>query len=124
MPAILAQGRTVIRDAIAAAVVSHVGISTASDAFADTQTVLDPTAGTNLIKTATKTNVDGNTFDATMTVTGASEFTNLTIRTIGVLNGALRTNALSRTVRALGIGVETGDVYTVGVRVRVQDNSA
>ncbi len=122
MPAILARGRTAMRDALKT-LITHVGISTASDAFADGQTVIDPTAGTNLIKTSTETDVDGNTFDATMTVTGATEFTNLTIRTIGVLNGGLRTDILTRTVRALGIGVQDGDVYTVGVRVAVQDSS-
>ncbi len=122
MPAILARGRTAMRDALKG-LVTHVGVSTASDAFADGQTVIDPTAGTNLIKLSTETDVDGNTFDATMTINGDTEFKDLTIRTIGILNGGLRTDILTRTVRALGIGVQAGDVYTVGVRVAVQDAS-
>ncbi len=124
MPAILDIGKTAYRDAIAG-ITSHVGVSTDSTAFAVAQTAIDPAAaGTNLIKAATKTNVDASTFDATMSISGSTEFTGLTIRTIAAHNGALRTNVLTRTVRSAGIGVQAGDVFTIGVRQQVQDNSA
>ncbi len=124
MPAILNQGKTKIRDQIAAAV-THVGLSTDSTAFAATQTALDPAAaGTNLIKAATKANVDAETFDATISVNGSTEFTGLTIRTIGAQQGATRTDVMTRSVRTAGIGVQAGDTLTIGVRLSVQDNSA
>lgn len=119
---ILNQGVTAIRDAIATKV-SHVGISTASDAFSASQTAIDPTAGTNLIKASIEANVDFQTVDCTMTVTGATEFTGLTIRTTAILSGSTRTDAMSRTVRSVGIGVLSGDVFTIGVRVKVTDQS-
>jgi len=124
--AILDIGKTNLRDAIrgvAGNAVSHVGVSTASDAFAAAQTALDPTAGTNLIKAATFTVVAFDTLDCTMSVNGTTEFTGLTIRTIGMLKGATRTDVISRSVRAAGIGVQAGDTFTIGVRYQVADNS-
>ena len=126
MPAILDIGKTNIRDAIrgvAGNAVTHVGISTASDAFAGNQTALDPTAGTNLIKAATFTVVTFDTLDATMSVNGTTEFTGLIIRTIGMLKGATRTDVISRSVRTVGLGIQAGDSFTIGVRYQVADNS-
>lgn len=125
MAALLTQGRTAIRDSLKT-LISHVGIATDQTAFSAAQTALDPAnggSGNYLIKASTEANVDGDTFDATMTVNGDTEFTGKTIWTIGVLNGSTRTDALSRTVRSQGIGVQAGDSYTVGVRVKVEDNS-
>ena len=127
MPAsILDIGKTSLRDAmrgVAGTFVSHVGVSTASDAFAAAQTALDPTVGTNLIKAATFTVVAFDTLDCTMTVNGTTEFTGLSIRTIGLLKGATRTDVISRSVRTAAIGVQAGDSFTVGVRYQVADNS-
>lgn len=125
MPAILDQGLTVIRDAIAG-VVSHVGVATDATAFAAGQTELDPAdvgASNRLIKAATKANVDGTTFDATISIDGDSEMTDRTIFTIGALDGAARTDAMTRTVRSQGIGVQAGDTFTIGVRIQVEDNT-
>lgn len=121
--ALLTQGKTAIRDSLKT-LVTHVGVSTDSTAFAVGQTRIDPTgSGTNLIKASTETDVDGDTFDATISINGTTEFTGSTIRTIAIQNGSAATNALSRSVRSVGIGVESGDVFTVGVRVRVSDQS-
>lgn len=127
MPAaILDQGKTNIRDAIrgvAANAITHVGVSTATDAFVAAQTAIDPTAGTNLIKAATFTVVAFDTLDCTISINGTTEFTGLSIRTISVLKGATRTDVISRSVRTVGIGVQAGDTFTIGVRYQVQDNS-
>lgn len=121
--ALLTQGRTAIRNSLKT-LITHVAVSTDSTAFAVGQTAINPSgAGTNLIKASTETDVDADTFDATMTIDGSTEFTGQTIRTISVMSGATRTDALSRTVRATGIGVEAGDLFTIGVRVRVSDQS-
>jgi len=124
--AILDQGKTNIRDAIrgvAGNAVSHVAVSTASDAFAANQTAYDPTAGTNLIKAATFTVVAFDTLDCTISINGTTEFTGLSIRTIGMGKGPLRTDAISRSVRSVGIGTQAGDTFTIGVRYQVADNS-
>lgn len=122
MPAaLLTQGRTAIRDALKT-LVSHVGIATDSTAFAAGQTTLNPSgAGTNIIKPSTEVDVDASTFDASISVSSA-DGTGL-FRTVGVLNGAAAANALSRSVRTNGIGIDAGDSYTIAVRAAVQDNS-
>lgn len=122
MPAILAQGRTAIRDSLKT-LTTHIGLSTDTTAFADGQTTLSPGGGSELIKAATEANVDGNTFDAQISVDGDSEFTNNTIWTIGLMDGATAADALSRTVRTQGIGVQAGDSFTIGVRVTVTDET-
>lgn len=105
-------------------IVTHVGVSTDSTAFAASQTRLDPTgSATNLIKSATKTDVDATTFDATITIDGTTEFTGQTIRTVGALTGSAATAAITRTVRSLGIGVQAGDTFTIGVRFSAEDNT-
>jgi len=125
MPAILNQGLTVFRDAIAAAI-SHVGVSTSQQAYSATQTELDGgAAATNLIKaTAAENNIDFQTKEYQVTIDGDTEFTDDTIWTIGVCDGPLDADAVSRTVRTAGIGVQAGDNYTIGVRVKGEDNTA
>lgn len=123
--AILNQGKTAIRDSLKT-LVTYVGLSTDSTAFSATQTALNPSgSGTNLIKAATNTNSGSNNdqFDATITVNGTTEFTGLVINTISIQNGSAAANALSRSVRTAGIGVQAGDSFTIGIRVLVQDNS-
>lgn len=125
MAAILDQGKTAIRNSLKT-LISHVGVATDQTAFAANQTALDPANGgaaNILIKAATEVDVDGATFDATTTINGDTEFTDKTIWTIGVLNGSARTDALTRTKRTQGIGVQAGDSYTVGARLKVEDNS-
>lgn len=123
--AILNQGKTAIRNSLKT-LVTHVGLSTDATAFAGTQTALNPSgSGTNLIKACT--NADSGTnndqFDATITVNGTTEFTGLVINTISIQNGSAASNALTRSVRTAGIGVQAGDLFTIGARVLVQDNS-
>ncbi len=124
-PALLNQGITDIRDVIATRV-THVGVATDTTAFAATQTALDPANGgaaNLLIKASTSANVDFQTVDETMTINGDTEFTGKTIMTIGILDGSARTDAMSRTVRSQGIGVQAGDTFTIGVRIQVTDAS-
>jgi hypothetical protein len=123
--AILDQGQTVIRDGVNT-VVTHVGVATDATAFVATQTVLDPAGGgaaNRLIKAATKAIVDFQTRDYTMTIDGTLEMTGKTIFTIGILNGSATGNAVTRSVRSAGIGVQAGDSFTIGVRVKHEDNS-
>lgn len=142
MPAaLLQQGRTAIRDSIGT-LITHVAISDDSAAFALAQVAINPTAGATSthVEAETTTVVDVDTVDCTITVTGATEFTNKSIFTIGVAKGlGIRTSAgtgthsgagnttgtdtISRAVRTLGIGVESTDTYTLAVRVRISDTS-
>lgn len=125
MPAILNDGLTAIRDVIATSLVTHVGVSTDQTAFAATQTELSPDAGAvDLIKLATSVAQDFQTTDYTIEIDGDTEFTNQTIWTIGLGEGGLSSDALTRTVRSQGIGVQAGDSFTIGVRLKVEDNSA
>lgn len=119
--AILNQGKTAIRDSLKT-LISHIGVSTDSTAFSATQTELNPGGGTNLIKASSETNVDDFTFDAQISIDGDTEFTGNSIRTIGALDGSAAGDALTRTVRS-AIGVEAGDLFTIGLRFQVQDNS-
>ncbi len=125
--ALLNVGKTAIRDSLKT-LVTHIGVTTDGTAFAATQTALNPAGtGTNLIKASTETNTGTNNdqFDATITIDGTTEFTNQVINCVGLMNGSTAANALSRSVRGtgLGIGVQAGDSFTVGVRGLVQDNS-
>lgn len=124
MPAIHSQGINKILVRLRG-LLTHVGVSTDSTAYAIGQTRLDPTAtGTNLIAAATQTNVNNSTDDYTINVTSAN-FGGNNIRTIGAMDGASATNNISRSVRANGIGVEpAGDNFTIGVRAVVTDQSA
>jgi len=121
--AILNQGKLAIRNALKT-LITHGGVTTDSTAFSLTQTALNPSgSGTNLIKAATNTDVDNNTFDSQISIDGTTEFTGLSIATIGALNGAAASNVLTRVVRTGTIGVQSGDLFTIGSRVQVQDNS-
>lgn len=103
--------------------VSHVGVSTDSTAFGVGNTDLSPGAGTDLILSATNSNVDNDTDDYTINVTSAN-FGGNTIFTIGAMDGATSGDNISRSVRTNGIGVESsGDDFTVGVRLSVSDQS-
>lgn len=129
-PAILQQGKTAMRDSIAT-LISHIAVTDDGTAFSLGQTVANPAAGatTVLTKASTETVVDANTKDETITITGASEFTNKVINCICAAKGTGTTGAgtdtLSRTPRTagLGIGVQAGDVYTIGVRSALTDAS-
>jgi hypothetical protein len=121
--AIVNQGKTAIRDSLKT-LITHIGVSTDNTAFSAAQTALNPSgSGTNLIKASTEADVDTSTFDASISINGTTEFTGLVINTIGLMNGSAASNVLSRSVRSAGIGVQGGDVFTIGVRVQVQDNS-
>lgn len=141
MPAaLLAQGRTAIRDALKT-LITHIVVSDASDAFVDTQTGINPTTNKSVaVAASTEVNVDGDTFDATCTIDGTTTMTNKNITSIGVAKGTavmqaaagtgtlygsptVGTDCLSRTVRTMSIGVQSGDSFVVGVRGKVEDNS-
>ncbi len=128
MPAIHQQGRTKVRDHIKT-LVSHIGVATDQTAFGDGQTALDPAnagASERLIKASSVANVDADTFDATIDIDNqdaSAEFENQTIWTIGAMDGSARTNNISRTVRSQGIGLQDGDFATVGVRLKIVDNT-
>jgi hypothetical protein len=121
-PAFLAQGITAVRNAVKG-LVTHVGVAVDQTPHDPAQTVLAPGGGTALIKAAGKVDVGGDSFDATIQIDGDIEFTGATIWTIGLLSGSAPGAALTRTVRGQGIGVEAGDAFTVGVRLRVEDAS-
>lgn len=139
--AILDQGKTAIRDSLKT-LITHVTVSDDNAAFSSSDTGINPTAGSTSthVETATDADVDGNTFDSTITITGATEFTDKVIYAIGVAKGSgirsatgsggthtgggtVGTDTLTRSVRTLGIGVQSGDTFTLGVRTQVQDNS-
>lgn len=139
--AILNQGKTSIRDSLKT-LITHVCVSDDTAAFGATQTGINPTAAATSthVEAATDADVDGNTFDSTITITGVSEFTDKSIFSIGVSKGVgvrsatgaggthtggsvVGTDAITRSVRTLGIGVQSGDTFTIGVRTQVQDNS-
>jgi hypothetical protein len=125
--AILDQGKTAIRDALKT-LVTHLSFASDSTAFSGAQVVVNPSgAGTVLTKAATKTDVDGSTVDFTAQINGTTEFTNGQIATLALAKGTAVTGAgrdtLTRTVRSQTIGVQAGDLYTLGVRATVQDNS-
>jgi hypothetical protein len=142
MPAaLLNQGKTSIRDSLKT-LVTHIVVADDNTAFDATHTGINPAAGATSthVEAATDVDVDGNTFDSSITITGASEFTGKEIKAIGIAKGsAIRsatgaggshtgggtvgTDTLSRTVRTLSIGVESGDTQTITVRSQVQDNS-
>lgn len=128
--AILQQGKTAIRDAVAT-LITHIAVTDDGTAFSISHTVANPAAGatTVLTKAASQTVVDANTMDETITITGATEFTGKVINCICAAKGTGTTGAgtdtLSRTPRTagLGIGVQSGDIYTIGVRTTTTDAS-
>jgi hypothetical protein len=148
MPALLVIGKTSIRDALKT-LVSHVVVSDDSTAFLKTHTSINPSGGatsthmgTSNETNRTVTDTD-DAFDATLTINGDTQFTGKVINCIGLAKGAAAratstgthtgtpatvgaTDLLSRSVRGagLGIGVQAGDSFTIGVRFKVEDNSA
>jgi hypothetical protein len=139
--AFLNQGKTSVRDSLKT-LVTYVAGSDDNAAFLATHTGINPAgaATSTIVKTATNVNVDANTFDATITIDGTTEFTNKNLLAIGVSKGlgvrqvagsggthtgggTVGTDTISRSVRTLGIGVQSGDIFTVGNRLEVQDNS-
>jgi hypothetical protein len=128
---LLIQGLVAIVTAISS-LVTHVAVSTDSTAFATSQTVMNPGGGDVLTLAATTTTVgpvEDAVVDKTITINGDTQFTGLVINCIGPASGTgtegAGTDTLGRIVRApgLGIGVQTGDVFTVGVRLKIEDNS-
>jgi hypothetical protein len=124
VPALLNRYRTALRDSEKTRV-THVAVSDDSVAFSGTQTQVNPTGGATVvvIKAATKTDVDFATFDATISVGSAdATLAGKSIRTISACDGSATTNALSRSVRSQGIGIETsGDSFVIGVRLANSD---
>lgn len=139
--AFLNQGKTSVRDSLKV-LVSHVTGSDDNTAFLANHTGINPAgaATSTIVKTSTNVNVDANTFDATITIDGTTEFTNKNLLAIGVAKGlgvrqvagsggthtgggTVGTDTISRSVRTFGIGVQSGDIFTVGNRLEVQDNS-
>ena len=135
------RGKTSIRDAVKT-LVSHVVVSDDSAAFAVGQTGINPTAAATSthVEASTDSDVDDSTADFTVTINGATEMTNKSIFSIGIAKGtAIRqatgaggthtgggtvgTDAISRSVRALGIGVESTDTYALAVRGAIEDNT-
>jgi hypothetical protein len=114
-----------LRDAVGAKT-DHVGISTNSTAFSLSDTVINPGGtGTNLIKTSTVVNVAGSDtdVDVTMTVAGSTEFTDLQIWTISLLDGPNAADIISRYVRTVSIGVQAGDLFDIGARVGISEKT-
>lgn len=141
------QGETIIRDAVKG-VITTVAISDDTTAFGTGNTGINPGAGTTSThaKAATKTDVDFQTEDYSFSIDGTSFFTGKVINSISVSKGtAVRqatgtggthtidpsgattvgTDIATRTLRSagLGIGVQSGDLFTIAVRLQHQDNS-
>lgn len=128
--AILTQGLTAVVNAVSA-LVTHVAVTTDSTAFSVGQTVANPAGGGTsvLTQSATTTVVNPTTINKTVTITGSTQFTGLVINSISAAKGTgtvgAGTDTLTRSVRGsgLGIGVQDGDVFTVGVQLAVTDAS-
>lgn len=141
---ILNQGQTSIRDAVKS-LVTHVCISTDTTVFTASDTGVNPGAGSTstwVKATASETNVDFQTVDYAISIDGTTEFTGLVINSLGVAKGVgvrqatgaggthgggsvVGTDCITRTLRSagLGIGVQAGDSFTIGCRVKHEDNS-
>lgn len=126
MPAaIYTVGRTAIRNLLKTGFSPSIGVSDDQADFAAGQTSVNPTGGatTALVKTATITDVDANTYDATITINGTTEMTDKNIYSISACTSNSSAAAQSRTVRTNPIGVQTGDLFTLGLRIGNADNS-
>src|SRR5579885_2774491 len=115
--ALLNQGKTAIRDQLKT-IFTKVSVSDDSTAFDPTQTAVNPAGGTTtvLTKNATytdQTSIDNFTTDYTITL-DASVDTSFVGKYINTIALSSATQVLARIVRSLGIGFQTGDVYTVG----------
>jgi hypothetical protein len=125
--AILTQGFTQVVTAISD-LVSHVAVTEDQTAFNAAQTVMNPDGTSDVLtKAASTTQVNASTVNKEITITGATEFTDQYINAIGACSGTATTGAgtdtLTRTVRSFGIGVQDGDIFTIGVQLVVEDNS-
>lgn len=126
MPAaIYTVGKTAIRDLLKTGFSPSIGVSDDNIAFNVAQTSINPTGGatTALVKTATIADVDASTYDATISINGTTEMTGKNIYSIGACTSNAASAAKSRTVRSNPIGVQTGDLYTIGLRIGTADNS-
>jgi hypothetical protein len=123
--AILTQGLTTIRDALKTSFSPQIGLSDDSVAFSAAQTTLNPTGGTTvtLIQASTHANVNATTWTSTVTVNGTTQLTGKNIYTIGACLTSAATSAQSRTVRTNPIGVQAGDLFTIGIQGAVTDQS-
>ncbi len=123
--AIYTVGKTTIRDLLKTGFSPSIGVSDDSAAFAAGQTSVNPTGGAtvSLVKTATIANVDVTTYDATITINGNTEMTNKNIYSISACVSNSAASAQSRTVRSNPIGVQAGDLFTLGLRISNADNS-
>lgn len=139
--AILTQGISAIRDSIST-LITHVTFSDATVAFSAAHTGINATDANKsvLVKAATDTVIDSATIDSLVSIDGTTEFTGKSITSIGVSKGTavlqtalgtgtgygaptVGTDTLSRTVRTLGIGVQSGDSYSLGIRSAITDQS-
>lgn len=126
MPAaIYTVGKTTIRNLLKTGFSPSIGLSDDNAAFAVGQTSVNPTGGatTALVKTATIADVDASTYDATISINGTTELTGKNIYSLSACTSNSAAAAQSRTVRSNPIGVQAGDLYTIGLRVAVADNS-
>lgn len=123
--AIYTVGKTAIRDLLKTGFSPSIGLSDDNAAWAANQSSVNPTGGatTALVKTATIADVDASTYDATISVNGNTELTGKNIYSISACTSNAASAAKSRTVRGNPIGVQAGDLYTIGLRVAVADNS-
>lgn len=142
--AFLTQGLTERRNAFKT-LVTHLTVSDDTTAFSAAHTGINPGAAATSthVETVSEADVDGITVDFSCTVVGASEFTGKVINCIGLSKGLgvrsatgsggthtggaiVGTDTISRSLRpaGLGIGVASGDTYTLTVRDVEEDNSA
>ena len=119
------RGLITIRDLLKTGFASFIGLSDDSLAFNAAQTSVNPSGGATvtLIKAATIANVDSKTFTATVSVNGNAELTGKNIYTISPCTSAAAGDAQGRVVRSLPIGVQAGDLYTVGLQIAAADNT-
>ena len=123
--AIYTVGKTAIRDLLKTGFSPSIGVSDDNAAFAVGQSSVNPTGGvtTALVKTATIADVDASTYDATISINGTTEMTGKNIYSISPCTSNAANAAKGRVVRSNPIGVQTGDLYTVGLRIATADNS-
>lgn len=119
----LTQGLTDARDQIKT-LVTHLILNDDATAFAAGQTTADPGGSTlRIAKTVTEADVDTVTTDFTCAVNGGTDGTG-TINSICLAKGSLDGDVVTRYVRTNGIGLEAGDVFTIGLRNSVADLNA
>lgn len=126
--ALVAKGKTAIRASLKATF-THVGITTDDTPWAENQDRIDPAedpSDVTLIKEATLLDVPGTySFDDFIEIDGDTEFTGSVIKCISLMTGPLPTDVASRSIRdeGLGLGVQAGDLFSIGPRVSQTDIS-